>query len=177
MWNLRILGVFQALCESVFGYLRKEKDKLSFSLKFSQHFVKFFDWKRWAWNARGFTVFSTGPRGSEIFLKYLCWTLFLSHGTMPLGIPGCSGGTHSQMNSYMKTLLRSIAAWSKTPIHDCPHSSQVSGGRLQPKYNHERKQISSKVSSWNCCSLLTCLPGVWVFFTLTAETRYGAQHS
>lgn len=76
---------------------------------------------------------------------------------MPLGIQGCSGGAHSQMNSYMKTLLRSISAWGKTPIHDCPHSSQVSGGRLQPKYNHERKQISSEVNSWNCKVLSTCL--------------------
>lgn len=50
------------------------------------------------------------PWDSQIFLKYLCRTLFLGHGTMPLGILGCSRGARGQMNSYVKTLLQSIGA-------------------------------------------------------------------
>lgn len=47
------------------------------------------------------------------------------------------------MNSYMKT-LRSIIAWGKTHIHDCPLSSHVSEGRLKAKYNMEENKYSQE---------------------------------
>lgn len=41
-------------------------------------------------NLAGAAETTESPPGTEIFLKDLGWTLFLSQGTMPLGILGCS---------------------------------------------------------------------------------------
>lgn len=59
-------GVLLTLCESVFGYLRKEKDKLSFSLKLSQHLLNF--WlKTMSLKCEGFHNFLNGaPRFRDL---------------------------------------------------------------------------------------------------------------
>lgn len=58
------------------------------------------------------------------------------------------------MNSYMKHFCDRSVPEAKAPIHDCPHSSRVSGGRLQPNYDHERKQISCVLSKCKFLKLL-----------------------
>lgn len=52
-------------------------------------------WNQQVWRTTSCIDYSLHLLASEISLKYLSWTWFLSHRTMPLGNLGCCGGTHS----------------------------------------------------------------------------------
>lgn len=157
----------------VYGYLKKWEKNPLFSLK-PRYICWVFDWKQQAWQTTGSTDSSLGSSGSEISLLDLnlkSWNNASWHSGMQ------RRRTQPKWTVTWKTLFESISAWGKTPIHDCPLSSQVSGCRLKPKYNHERKQLSSRVNSWNSKALPTCSLAVWVYFTLwhyhLALAQYG----